>query len=924
MRNLLFSLIHHLVSRYPLFVVGLSLFFAITAGYYGSVNMEIITDQDRLLSEELDYHRRYMEFVRQFGDLEFLYIIIEGGTEEQRVAFAETLEERLKPSQDVKEIVYYFETSWAKDYAFYYATQNELNRLEQQLTPHREEIEELFSLRNVDDILRQISTALEDFGKEAGPSSQMNQRLDQFIQALRGENESSLQELSTMEEEIEANFSHEREYIIEGEYLLMLVMPAKDFSTLSVIQDPLNRIRADIWLTEQDFPGIQAGLTGRPALQAEEMTTTNKDMQNASIMAIIGVSFLFIIFFREVGRPLCGILALLMAMGWTYGFVAMTLGHLNLLSMVFALVMIGLGIDFGIHFIHRYQEELKIHHDTSPAVWNALRRVGPGILTGAVTSSVAFLLALLTDFLGLAELGYVAGAGILFCLIAMLLTLSGFLTSYDRYLHREGSIPNLVHFVGLRHVSRHPLILIIVIAVLTIALIPKALDVRFNDNLLELQAPDLESVKYEHKLIEESDYSTWYAVFIEPTLEDMLDRTETLKDHTLVAHVDSLANVLPKVTEQKQETLNSIASQLNFVAGATFAEYNPNPYIRRNLLQKIEELNQQMERMQQAAQQTSAMDLSQIDPSQLTPEMREPLQQAQNNSSTQSPPEMTPEQQEMVDKLNELAALLSQSDRIVNQRLKDTQQRMLTQPRESLCSIYRWASMDAPTHEDLPPTLHSIYVGDNGRYLVMAYPKENIWDTEPMHEFVSAMREIDPEVTGTPIQVYESSLLMREAFTRIGTFSFIVVGVLVFLDFMSLSSLFFVMTPLALGVLWLVECMGIFNVNLNLANFFAIPILIGIGVDNAVHFFHRYLETNDIEHAMSTTGTTLSLTTMTTMTGFGSLIFASHQGLASLGVLMVLGSATCWFACLVFLPALIKVCGRHRPGDTKKNTNKEG
>ena len=116
----------------------------------------------------------------------------------------------------------------------------------------------------------------------------------------------------------------------------MFVLPAKDFSTLSVIEKPLNRIRMDILLTESEFPNVNAGLTGRPALQADEMQTTNEDMTESSIIALLGVTLLFTLFFRELIRPAFAVLTLLIAMGWTYGFVAMTLGHLNLLSTVFA------------------------------------------------------------------------------------------------------------------------------------------------------------------------------------------------------------------------------------------------------------------------------------------------------------------------------------------------------------------------------------------------------------------------------------------------------------------------------------------------------------------------------------------------------------------------------------------------------------
>ncbi len=951
MRSFLFRLLHTVSSRYPRWIVFVSLVLAGLSGFYGLERMELITDQDRLLSEELDYHHRYMEFIRRFGDLEFLYILIEGSSEEQKIAFADALATRLSISENIQNIIYKFDTSWAKDYALYFENVKieDLRKLENELRTHEDQLHDLFSIHSIDVILNQITNSIEtglDSPKKL--TEDFSEDLDILLEALKGKYDSPFEQLSELKSEVKD--SQDAEYLWTGgkRYLLMLIMPAKDFTTLSVIDEPLKRIRADIWLTEQEFDGVTAGLTGRPALQADEMRTTNKDMKNASIMALAGVFILFILFFREISRPLLAIIALLIAMGWTYGFVALTLGHLNLLSMVFALILIGLGVDFGIHVIHRYQEELKISGVPSGGVQGALFGVGPGILTGALTSSVAFLLALLTNFRGLQELGYVAGMGIIFCLIAMLLLLSSLLVSYDRHFRKTHTPPTPVHLLGLRHVSRYPRLTILAILILSVFLIPKAMEVSFNDNLLELQAENLESVEYEHKLMDESEHSTWYCAFLEPTIQEVRKTVNKLQANPTAAGVESLSDVLPPVSQERKALIESVYSTLSPLETIHTYPYRPNPTIYNELtgqldllfarIAQLKEMRRQMEQRlsEQKSLQANHMDESkrqqmlqnqQVDLSSLSPEMRARLEKQgglanleQNNPQSPSmelpsqaelkkTPEKIPENplsEVMMQKLRELYDLLSGSQDIIEERLKEANILLLKQPRENLRFLMELAAQKPPDIEALPDKIKSLYVGKDGSLLIMAYPKYNIWEMEHMKKFIDEMREIDPEVTGTPIQVYESSRLMRRSFIQIGVFSYITVAILVFLDFVSLSSLFFVLFPLTLGVLWLVEIMGIFNVNLNLANFFAIPILIGIGVDNAVHFYHRYLETQNVEKTMYTTGTTLTLTTMTTIVGFGSLIFASHKGLASLGTLMAMGSATCWFACVVFLPTLIK------------------
>ncbi|MGI6455440.1 MAG: MMPL family transporter [bacterium] len=872
MRDRLFHILHSVIVKYPRLVFFLSLLSALGMGLYGAFNMEFITDQDKLLSEDLPYHHRYMEFIRNFGDMEFLYILVEGekATDEEKIQFANVLAERLRRSEHIKNVIYRLDTSWIRDYALLYASESDLHRLYDELNKHKQDIQQLFSIQSVDQILSRISQSIQHpFETREKVSPDMLQTL---IAALQGKADNAFAEFENFEGQILQETQEEHYFwSTDKDFLLMFVLPAKDFSTLSVIEKPLNRIRMDILLTESEFPNVNAGLTGRPALQADEMQTTNEDMTESSIIALLGVTLLFTLFFRELIRPAFAVLTLLIAMGWTYGFVAMTLGHLNLLSTVFALVLIGLGIDFGIHFLSRYQEELKRYNNPGQAIYETLKHTGSGIATGAITSSAAFLTAMLTDFKGLAELGYVAGIGIVFCLIAMLVTLSSMLLTYDLHFRRKEHIPGLLQIWGLRHISRHPRIMFSLIALVTIISIPEVFLVKFDDNMLNMQAEGLESVEYEHKLLEDAEYSSWYAAFLVPDLVQAKQVAEELRTNPTVASVDTLTDVMPENLEQKQPVLTRIRELLQPALEYTPQTYQPSYSVYRSVQHQLDVMFSQMQALQ--------------------------------NSPFASQREPSPE----ILHLQQLQELLSGSNQEIVNRLKRAHEILIQEPKSNLKRIVEMTQATTPDIEELPDIFNTMYIGNDGTFLVMAYPKKDIWKRENLEEFVQEIRKIDPEVTGTPIQIYESSTLMRNSFRMIGLISLAIVTILVFLDFLSITALFFTIFPLLLGVLWLVEIMGIFNIHLNLANFFAIPILIGIGVDNAVHLYHRFLETHDLDSSIATTGTTLTLTSLTTIMGFGSLIFASHKGLSSLGILMAAGTITCWFACVVFMPLTIQL-----------------
>ncbi len=219
--------------------------------------------------------------------------------------------------------------------------------------------------------------------------------------------------------------------------------------------------------------------------------------------------------------------------------------------------------------------------------------------------------------------------------------------------------------------------------------------------------------------------------------------------------------------------------------------------------------------------------------------------------------------------------------------------------------------MQSVAPKDLPEHLRSLYVGKDGSFMVKISPVENVWDFDKLTGFVADLRKIDSEVTGVPVVVLESSLLMRETFLEAAGLTIILVSVILFLSSFSLSYVLLTLVPLFAGIFWLLEIMGITGLSFNLANFFAIPVLIAIGVDGGVHFLARWKELSEGERLYHTsTPVAVGLSFCTTMIGFGGLLLAHHRGLASLGGIMVTGSATCLVGCMVVLPAVFRLIER--------------
>jgi predicted RND superfamily exporter protein len=201
-------------------------------------------------------------------------------------------------------------------------------------------------------------------------------------------------------------------------------------------------------------------------------------------------------------------------------------------------------------------------------------------------------------------------------------------------------------------------------------------------------------------------------------------------------------------------------------------------------------------------------------------------------------------------------------------------------------------------------------VGGSGKYLLQVYPKANVWQRGPQEEFVRELRTIDPEVTGTPVQLLEYISLLKLSYEQAALYSLAAIALLVFVHFRRISSVLLALLPVCVGALWLGGIMGWFNIPLNPANIMLLPLVLGIGVTNGIHILNRFAEEQNPSILAKSTGKAVLVSGLTTIAGFGSLLLAKHRGIESLGLVMAIGVATCMVAGLTFLPAVLNVLAR--------------
>ena len=194
----------------------------------------------------------------------------------------------------------------------------------------------------------------------------------------------------------------------------------------------IHRLRQIVDEVRIRHPDVKLGITGMPVLESDEMETSQRDSVRSTLIGMVGVILVLLAGMGGWRGPLLAMLTLLLAMTWSLGFTTLAVGHLNILSMSFGAILVGLGIDFGIHFFTRYDQARQSCSDGDEALRETARSVGPGISTGAITTALAFLTASLTHFRGVAELGIIAGGGIVLCLVAAMVVMPALLKLGDR------------------------------------------------------------------------------------------------------------------------------------------------------------------------------------------------------------------------------------------------------------------------------------------------------------------------------------------------------------------------------------------------------------------------------------------------------------------------------------------------------------
>jgi hopanoid biosynthesis associated RND transporter like protein HpnN len=604
------------------------------------------------------------------------------------------------------------------------------------------------------------------------------------------------------------------------------------------------------------------------------MSAAFHDSKIATFIAFALTLLVMSLAFMRVGKPLLMLGVLAVTLAWSIGIVTLTVGHLTLFSVMFISIVMGIGIDYGIYYLFRYEEEIVLGRHLQEALERTAAHTGPGMLSGALTAGGTFFVLMPTDLRGIRELGFISGTSILLACLGMMTLFPALLVIVDgRHAarprdqklgaHREDSI----HVPALDRLTAHPKTVLVAAGVVTAVAVWAVPRAGFDYNVLNLQAKGTESVTWEKRILANGG-SGFDGLSAATTLDELRRKQEAFERLPSVSEVDSVLHVIPDNQDEKVAIIKSFAPLVALVR------------IGRSSPVDLERLTKALSDLQRRFDVVAA----------------------------EAGPKLPSEVQQVRDKTMTVLRLLDRVNRdSATAALNYLQGQIYRDFVDKFYSLQQNLNPAVVTIRDVPEELQRKLIGRSGHFLIQVRPKVDIWEKEDARQFVSELRSVDPEVTGTPIITYEATTLMERAYLQSTGYAFALVSGLSLLMIRRLRETLLTLLPLVLGLLWTVGLMPILGLKFNLANIWALPLIIGISAEFGLNVVFRYLE--GLSHggplvARSTVMGVL-LNALTTIVGFGSLMIAAHQGIFGLGLLLTIGSACGLVASLVVLPVVL-------------------
>ncbi|HQX13231.1 MAG TPA: MMPL family transporter [Nitrosomonas sp.] len=867
----IFARLTRISYQYAIWVILALLLCTALSIWYIANNLGVDTDTTDMLSEEVPFRANHIRYKQSFSQYEdTLLLVIDAPTQEQAHSAAKQLNNFLHDNKEQFPEIYYLagEAFFEKN-GLLFKSVDELGRITDQLAsaqPLVARIAEDPSLHTFLTILTEAAEALRT-GQKLELDSVFNGVTQTVNTRLNGQsNLLSWQSLLSGEKQ-KASY---QEFIV--------IRPKLDYSQIFAAEVPIKMIRdAATRFGFTPETGIKLRITGEVALAHDEIYSAMNGAQESSLVALVLVAIVLYVALRSIGTSIAVVISLVVGLILTAAFGTLAVGHLNLISIAFAVLYIGLGVDYAIHFLFRFEEFKNTAKSDLEAIASTGDDMGQALLVCAITTAIGFYAFMPTAYRGVAELGLISGTGMLISFLVTMTLLPALQRFFPMPAEKSASSDVLKPINKILNFAGHSKKLILTSTVIAIIAASIAIPhIRFDYNLLNMNNPHAESVTTFQELLKNPDDSPWHIEILADNLTELKQLKERLEKLSQVKTVVSILDLVPENQQEKVELITEMAMTIGPISFSATQHPDSKRYTLEQQLAALEKLL-----------------------AQLTVFIKEQPNHAAITSI-----------ETLSESLSKLKVSLSQdnhSNQEKEQLLQTLENDLLSLLPESIKRLQLALSAEPFTQETLPAAFSLHWYSQDDFYRLSVYPTENINDNDALRRFVRAVQQIAPTATGVPVISLEAGEAVVDAF--IHAFSLALIGVVVTLLLMlrSIKYTLLALTPLLLATLFTGALTVLLDLPFNFANIIALPLLLGTGIDSSLHMVHRSRNQsmdNNLLH--SNTARAVYYSALTTLVGFGSLFLSTHQGTASMGLLLTIGLSTTLICVLVILPALLQ------------------
>jgi uncharacterized protein len=841
-------------TRFSFLTLVIALLLAVAAGFYTARHFTINTDINTLISSNLDWRKRDNQFGEAFDRDRTILAVVEAPTPELTGAASKALAQKLSgDTQNFESVQPLGSGEFFEKNGLLFLPVAEVERL----TREFESAAPLIEIMAGDPSIRGLTGALETglAGVKRGqvkldsterPFNLIAQAVERVLNT--GSGTFSWRELVSDKPLTDSD----RRAFIEFK-------PVLDYNALEpgkAATDAIRQAARELNLSGEYAARVR--LTGPVPIANEEYAT----VQDGAIVNGLGtVVVVLIILWMALHSPkiiTAVFINLFIGLSITTAAGLMMVGSLNLLSIAFAVLFVGLGVDFGIQYSVRYRSERFKSNDLAAALVQAAERSAVPLSLAAMATAAGFLSFLPTDYKGISELGEIAGVGMLVAFTTSITVLPALL----KLLNPPGEM-EAVGYAFLapvdRFLERHRVVIILGTLLVALAGLPLLYFLRFDFNPINLRSPNVESIATFLDLRKDPNTGA-NAINVMTNSEDEAKKIRaTLEKLPEVLRVMSLDSFVPEDQPTKLKLIAQGAKILN-------------PALNPDSIDDPPSDEENVASLKGAAES-----------------LRKTAGDGNGPGAVAS--------RRLADALSKLAES--------NQSTRDKTQAMFVNPLKVVLEQLRNSLQAQPVSlKTLPPDLVNAWQTKDGLQRVEALPRGDPNDNDTLRKFAAAVLAAEPNAIGGPVSILKSGDTVVKAFIHAGITALVVISFLLWLALRRITDVLLTLVPLLVAGAVTLEICVLIGMPLNFANIVALPLLLGVGVAFKIYYVTAWRSgrTNLLQSSLTRA---IFFSAMTTATAFGSLWLSSHPGTASMGKLLALSLVTTLAAVLLFQPALM-------------------